>query len=156
MPMALTSDAFGDGQPIPQRYACDGEGVSPGLAWSPGPVGTAAYALIVDDPDAPSGDFTHWVLYDIPLDVRTLPGGLRAGEGFAEGGVDGVNDFGQLGYGAPCPPRGDKPHRYRFTVYALDAPLGLPRGATRRQVLDAMRDHVLDTGHISGTYQRRR
>lgn len=156
MPLTLTSDAFGDGEPIPQRYTCDGGGVSPALTWSPGPAGTAAYALIVDDPDAPGGDFTHWVLYDLPPDLRTLPGGLRGGERFTGGGADGKNDFGQVGYGAPCPPRGDRPHRYRFTVYALDAPLGLPPGATKRQALDALRDRVLDTGHLSGAYQRRR
>ncbi len=155
MPMTLTSDTFGDGQLIPHRYSCDGEGVSPALAWSSGPAGTATYALIVDDPDAPGGDFTHWVLYDLPPDVRTIPAGLRSGERFAGGGASGVNDFGQSGYGPPCPPRGDKPHRYRFTVYALDAALGLRPGATKQQVLAALRDHVLDTGHLSGSYQRR-
>jgi Raf kinase inhibitor-like YbhB/YbcL family protein len=154
MALTLTSDAFGDGHPIPQRYSCDGEGVSPPLTWSPGPVGTASYALIVDDPDAPGGVFTHWVLYDLPPDVRTLPAGLRAGDRFAEAGAEGKNDFGQLGYGGPCPPRGSQPHRYRFTVYAVNAMLGLPPGATKQQTLDALRDHILETGHLSGTYQR--
>ena len=156
MTMTLTSDAFGDRQPIPRRYTCDGDGVSPALIWSAGPVNTAAYALIVDDPDAPSGVFTHWVLYDLPLDVRMLPSGVSRGEQVAQGGKNGKNSFGQLGYGAPCPPTGDRPHHYRFIVYALDAGLGLPAGLSKDETLAALRGHVLDTGQLTGTYARQR
>jgi Raf kinase inhibitor-like YbhB/YbcL family protein len=154
MTMTLTSDAFGDRQPIPRRYTCDGDGVSPALTWSAGPVNTAAYALIVDDPDAPSGVFTHWVLYDLPPDVRMLPSGVSRGEQLAQGGKNGKNSFGQLGYGAPCPPHGGGPHRYRFTVYALHVALGRPAGLSKDETLAAMRGHALDTGQLIGTYER--
>jgi len=155
MTMTVTSEAFEDGQAIPSQYACDGEGVSPPPNWSAGPANTAAYALIVDDPDAPSGDFTHWVLYDLPSDARMLPSGAHNGEREARGGVSGKNSFGQIGYGGPCPPKGDRPHHYRFTVSALDAPLRRPAGLAKGEVLAAMRGHVLDTGQLTGTYARR-
>ena len=108
----------------------------------------------MDDPDAPSGEFTHWVLYDLPPDARMLPSDRHSGEREAQGGVNGTNSFGRIGYGAPCPPKGDRPHHYRFTVYALDAALGRPSGISKEEALAAMRGHVLESGQLTGTYAR--
>ncbi|HEY8550809.1 MAG TPA: YbhB/YbcL family Raf kinase inhibitor-like protein [Vicinamibacterales bacterium] len=151
MPFRLTSPAFADGAGIPARHTCDGENRSPLLTWSDVPEGTASFALIMDDPDAPGGVFTHWVLYDIPAD------GTELGESLGESspGVAGMNSFRQAGYGGPCPPKHDPPHRYRFALHALDVPsLGLPRHASRRDVEAAMAGHVLGVARLTGTYQR--
>ena len=132
--MELTSAAFDDGGPIPARYTCDAEDVSPPLRWSGAPDGTTGFALIVDDPDARG--FVHWVLADIPGDVTEL------GEGEGDSvGTPGVNDFGRSGWGGPCPPRGE--HRYVFTLYALSEPLGLGSGASADAVRRALEGRVL-------------
>jgi Raf kinase inhibitor-like YbhB/YbcL family protein len=154
MTLSLTTTAFPAGGPIPARYTCDGEDRSPPLAWSGAPAGTAAFALIVDDPDAPRGVFTHWVLYNLPADAGELPEGVPATERLANGALQGVNDFGRVGYSGPCPPPGPA-HRYRFTLYALDTALRLGPRATKQAALDAMRGHVLAQGQLTGTYQRR-
>lgn len=153
MGLTLQSTAFDANQMIPTRYTCDGDDVSPALVWRDKPENTATFALIVDDPDAPRGVFTHWVIYDLPRDIDELPEHVPADERPATGGVQGKNDFGKIGYGGPCPPRGNA-HRYRFTLYALDAALDLQPGATKRQVLDAMDGHVLDRAELIGTYKR--
>jgi hypothetical protein len=150
--MKLTSTSF-QGSQIPARYTCDGAGDSPQLAWSAPPAGTASFALIVTDPDAPGRTFVHWVLYDLPAETRTLPDGLPAQGEVAGGGRQGRNDFGNLGYGGPCPP-GHSPHRYVFTLYALDAKLNLPAGATRAQVEAAMKGHTLASGQLVALYNR--
>lgn len=149
----VTSPAFAAGQPIPDRYTCGGVGESPPLAWQEAPANTAAFALIVDDPDAPGGVFTHWLLYDVPPSVTRIDAGVPGAARLADGAAQGTNSFGKTGYGAPCPPAGP-PHHYRFTVYALDAMLGLPPGATARQVQDAVRGHILGEGTLTGTYRR--
>ncbi len=151
--MQLTSGAFQPDQPIPTRYTCDGESVSPPLSWSDVPSAIGAFALIVDDPDAPGGVFTHWVVVDLPAGTSALPEGVPATGRLDNGAVQGRNDFGREGYGPPCPPRGS-PHHYRFTLYALDAPLGLQPGASKQQVLDAMQGHIRAEGRLVGTYQR--
>lgn len=150
---SLTSSAFAAGAAIPTRYSCDGAGVSPPLAWSGAPTRTAAYALVVHDPDAPRGDFTHWLLVDLPASATALPEGVPTTERPPTGGVQGRNDAGRLGYTPPCPPAGSA-HHYHFTLYALDHALGLAPGATRQQVTDALRGHVLAEGQLVGTYKR--
>ncbi len=146
--MSLTSPAFAEGAAIPLRFTCDGEDRSPPLTWSDPPEGTRALALVMDDPDAPGGVFTHWLVYDLPADARSLAEGELPG-----GGKQGENDFGRIGYGGPCPPRGEQ-HRYRFAIYALDAPLDLPPGARRAAVLEAIAGHALARGVLTGTYRR--
>lgn len=147
--MKLTSSAFEQGAVIPTKHTCDGADVSPPLAWSDVPAGTAAFALICDDPDAPAGTWVHWVLYNLPSSVT----GLR--EGDAGGGVQGRNDFRTARYGGPCPPPG-KPHRYFFKLYALKQSLDLKAGATKADVERAMRGQVLAEAQLMGTYGRKR
>jgi Raf kinase inhibitor-like YbhB/YbcL family protein len=151
--LVVTSTAFADGQAIPARYTADGEDISPPLAWDHIPDGTRSLALIGEDPDAPRGIWTHWVLFNLPADLRKLDENVPQKPTLPNGAMQGNNDFHKPGYGGPSPPPG-KPHRYFFKVYALDAPLKLPAGATRHQLLDAMQGHVLDEGQLLGTYGR--
>jgi Raf kinase inhibitor-like YbhB/YbcL family protein len=150
--MNLTSSSL-QGNQIPATFTCDGAGGSPQLAWSAPPAGTVSLALIVTDPDAPGRTFVHWVLYDLPNDARELPEALPAQGELAGGGRQGSNDFGNLGYGGPCPP-GHSQHHYVFTLYALDTKLNLPPGAARAQVEAAMKGHILASGELVGLYQR--
>ena len=140
---------------IPARYTCQGQDVSPPLAWSEVPAGTQSLALIMDDPDAPVGVFSHWVIFNIPATSPGLSEAVPAQAQLPGGALQGKNDFGRIGYGGPCPPPG-RPHRYQFTVYALDSPLDLKAGAAKGQVLDAVPGHVLAQGRLSGRYQRLR
>lgn len=150
MAFTLTTSAFTEGGTIPAKFTCEGANVSPELSWSDAPASTRSYVLIVDDPDAPVGTFTHWVLFDIPADRASLA------EGTGTVGVTGKNDFGRAGYGGPCPPRGHGPHRYYFTLYALDsATLKLKSGAGRREVETALRGHILAQAQYLGLYERR-
>ena len=149
----LSSDAFGQDEEIPARFTCDGDDVSPALSWSGAPQGTDAFALIMDDPDAPGGTFTHWVLYDLPGDTASLPEGVAKTEELDEGGSQGLNDAGGTGYGGPCPPAG-APHRYRFTLYALDGLIGAGAGASKQEVLGAIEGSVLARAELAGTYGR--
>lgn len=145
----VTSPAFQAGETIPTRFTCEGENISPELSWSSAPAETESYVLIVDDPDAPSRTFTHWVLFDIPATVQTLA------EGVSDVGTDGQASFGETGYGGPCPPPGHGPHRYFFKLYALDTTLsGVEAGASRSDVESAMQGHVLAEGQIMGRYER--
>jgi Raf kinase inhibitor-like YbhB/YbcL family protein len=150
--LSLSSAAFRDGDTIPDKYTCQGEDISPPLSWSEVPAGTQSLALIVDDLDSSGGRFTHWVLFNIPADIQELPEALAFRSAML-GTMDGKNDFGNIGYGGPCPPPG-KAHRYRFTLYALDCTLTLEPGTSKKQVLDAIEDHVLTRGQLIGTYQR--
>lgn len=151
--LQLSSAAFEDGGAIPAQYTCDGRNVSPPLAWSGAPAATRTFALIADDPDAPRGTWTHWLLYNLPAGVNTLPENVPPHDETAEGARHGTNDFRQRGYGGPCPPSGT--HRYFFKLYALDAELPLQPGAARDELLAAMRGHVLAEGQLMGRYQRR-
>ncbi|MGH2447034.1 MAG: YbhB/YbcL family Raf kinase inhibitor-like protein [Chloroflexota bacterium] len=151
--MNLTSEVFIEGGPIPKQYTCDQRGVSPPLSWSGEPEETAVFALIVDDPDAPRGDFIHWLLYNLPASVTSLPPGLPRVEKLDSGAVQGINGFGKIGYGAPCPPPGP-PHRYRFTLYALEAAVGLEPGATAGALTRAMEGKVGAEARLTGLYQR--
>ena len=153
--MALTvlSSAFQEGSEIPARYTCEGQDVSPALTWEEPPAETQSFALIMDDPDAPGGVFTHWVLFNLPADSRGLSEAVPTQPQLPDGSLQGKNDFGRIGYGGPCPPPG-RPHRYQFTLYALDQTLDLKAGASKKQVIDAMREHILAQGRLTGTYQR--
>jgi Raf kinase inhibitor-like YbhB/YbcL family protein len=151
----ITSDAFLEGEEMPTKYTCDGDDLSPGLRWSDIPPNTKSLALICEDPDAPSGTFTHWVLFDLPPTVTELPEGVSTAKRLANGAVQGQNDFNRVGYGGPCPPPNDSGHRYYFRIYALDIELQLQGGARREDVVPAMVGHVLATGHLMGTYKRK-
>jgi Raf kinase inhibitor-like YbhB/YbcL family protein len=153
MSIKLTSTAFREGQAIPIDYTGDGSDRSPPLSWSAPPQGTASLAIICEDPDAPRGTWTHWVLFNLPADLRELAEGQSPGGDVMNGARQGKNDFGKLGYGGPAPPRG-KPHRYFFKLYALDTPLKLSAGASRAELLSAMKGHVLADAECMGTYQR--
>ena len=153
--MKLTSPVFADSQPIEPKFTCDGEDVSPALAWSNAPAGIRSFALICDDPDAPAGDWVHWVIYGIPATAAGLPEQVATVERLPNGAQQGMNDFGQLGYGGPCPPPG-KPHRYFFKLYALDvATLPLRPHPRKGDLLQAMQGHILAEARLIGTYQRR-
>jgi Raf kinase inhibitor-like YbhB/YbcL family protein len=151
--LSLYSTAFQEGDKIPVKYTCDGQNISPPLAWGEPPQKTQAIALIVDDLDAPGGVFTHWVLLNVPGNVLQLGEGVPAQEQLQNGALQGKNDFGRIGYGGPCPPPGSA-HRYRFIIYALDKLLDLKPGASKKQVLDVMKGHILAQGQLIGTYQR--
>jgi len=150
--MEIASLAFKGGERIPAKYTCDGEDVSPPLSWSGAPKGTKTYALIVDDPDAPVGVFTHWVIFNIPASEGGLPENTPKKDKLPNGAVQGRNDFGRRGYGGPCPPSGT--HRYQFHLYALDTQLALPPGATKRDVLKAMEGRILAKAELTGLYSR--
>ena len=145
--LELTSPAFGDGEPIPERHSCDGENTSPPLAWKFIPDGTRSLALIVHDPDAPSGDFLHWLAWNID----PHPGGLDEG---ASAPAEGANGRGQPGYMGPCPPPGHGPHRYFHELYALDTELDLKPGAAREQLDSSLDGHLLGEARLVGTYER--
>jgi Raf kinase inhibitor-like YbhB/YbcL family protein len=150
----LMSSAFQDGQPVPAEYTCDGANQSPPLSWGEPPQGTKSFALVLDDPDAPSGTFSHWGAFDIPANLRSLDAGVgnSAGATFAQA----VNGMGKIGYSGPCPPKGHGPHHYRFKLYALDIDkLG---GAANPRVEDverAAKKHLLGQAQLTGTYERR-
>lgn len=154
MNVQVKSSAFSEGGSIPSKYTCDGQDISPRLAWNTIPDTTKSIALIVDDPDAPRGDWVHWVLYDLPPSLRELPEHVPPEEILGNGGRQGMTDFGKIGYGGPCPPSGT--HRYFFKVYALDKVLGLNPGATKAQLLSAMEGHILARGQLMGKYSRQR
>ncbi|MBN1834942.1 MAG: YbhB/YbcL family Raf kinase inhibitor-like protein [Spirochaetales bacterium] len=152
--MTIRSTAFEAGGPIAQTYTCDGRDVSPPLRWDNVPDATKSFALVCDDPDAPVGTWVHWVLYRIPGSVRQLPEAVPARETLPDGSTQGRNDFGKIGYGGPCPPRG-KPHRYFFRLYALDEELSLAPGLSKKALLKAIDGHVLVEAELYGTYGRR-
>jgi Raf kinase inhibitor-like YbhB/YbcL family protein len=136
-----------DGEPIDPRFTCDGENVSPALAWEDPPAGTVEQALVVDDPDAPGGSFVHWVAYGIP------PGQTELATGSTNGLVDGANDAGGVGWTGPCPPEGET-HGYVFTLYALDAATGLEAGASLDDLRAAIEGHVLGQATLTAPYTR--
>jgi hypothetical protein len=151
--MDLVSSDFPAGGAIPRGFTEDGGDLSPALAWTGAPEGTQAFALIVDDPDAPSGRWVHWVCYDLPGNQSALVRGQAQGPSLAGGGKQGRNGWGRLGWNGPAPPPG-KPHRYVFKLYALARPLGLDSGAGAGQVEAAMAGKVLGQGQVLGIYGR--
>lgn len=153
MTVVLTSAAFQNGGEIPAKYTCSGADISPALNWSGIPDKARSIAFIADDPDAPRGTWTHWVLWNMPPHASHLPEGVPGDPQLANGARQGRNDFGRNGYGGPCPPPG-KPHRYFFRLYALDTLLELNAGSTRTDVESAMRGHVLAEATWMGTFHR--
>jgi Raf kinase inhibitor-like YbhB/YbcL family protein len=147
----MSSSAFDEGKPIPREYTGEGANRSPPLKWQAPPEKTRSLVVLVEDPDAPGGTFTHWVVFNLPADARELPENASAGK-LPEGAVQGVNDFNKTGYGGPKPPAG-KAHRYFFKVFALDAKLDLDAKAKRDQAVKAMRGHVLAEGALMGKYR---
>jgi Raf kinase inhibitor-like YbhB/YbcL family protein len=152
MEFVLSSPAFTEGDPIPEKYSCDGEDISPPLQWTDPPKDTLSFALIADDPDAPVGTWVHWVLYNLPADTRSVPEAFPSDAELPDGTKSGENSWQRLGYGGPCPPSGT--HRYFFTLFALDTILEMTSGATKDQLLQAMEEHILAEIDLMGTYTR--
>ena len=146
--MNLTSPAFTQGQPIPQKFSCKGADVSPTLAWAEPPAGTQSFALIMDDPDAPMGTWVHWVLFNIPSTARGLPESAT----FADGSLQGTTSAHSTGYHGPCPPSGT--HRYFFKLYALNITLDLTSSADKKAVEAAMKGHILAQTELMGTFSK--
>lgn len=144
--MNIETPAFEAGKPIPDKFTCEGEDVSPELILRDVPPNTKSLVLIVDDPDAPHGTFDHWVAWNIPGDTKNLKEGVALAQ-------QGKNGFGNIGYNGPCPPPG-KPHRYFFKLYALNSLLTLSSGATKNMVENAMQGHIIGQAELVGTYQR--
>lgn len=153
--MQIRSSAFQEGETIPQKYTCDGDDVSPPLAWAEIPAGTKSFALISDDPDAPMGTWVHWVVYDLPAHLTELGEDIPKTDTLPDGAKHGITDFGTAGYGGPCPPPG-KFHRYYFKLYALDALLKLPPKVSKGKLLKAMQGRILAEAQLMGRYSRSR
>jgi len=150
--MELRSTAFDEGIMIPKKYTCDGQDISPPLTWTSVGDRTKTLALICDDPDAPGGTWVHWVIFNIPGDTRDLAEDVPPQNELPSGAKQGTNDFRNIGYGGPCPPGGI--HRYYFKIYSLDSDLNLEAGATKAQLLRAMKGHILGEGQLMGKYKR--
>ena len=151
--MTIQSPEFKEGATIPAKFTCDDIDISPPLEWSNVPIGTKVFALICDDPDAPAGTWVHWVLFNIPGDLRKLPEHVPGTETLNNGARQGKTDFGSIGYGGPCPPGGT--HRYYFKIYALDSELDSKPGITKKELLKAMEGHILGEGQLMGRYKRK-
>lgn len=152
MEIKMKSTAFEEGGMIPKKYTCDGPDISPPLSWTSVPDGTKSFALICDDPDAPMGTWVHWVLFNLPSDIRELPENIPPQKTLPNGAKQGTTDFRKVGYGGPCPPGGT--HRYYFKLYALDADINLEAGITKKQLLKAMEGHIMAEGQLMGKYKR--
>lgn len=149
----IKSAAFQEGAIIPRQFTCEGEDISPPLTWTEPPSGTHSFALIVEDPDAPGGVWTHWVVYNLPAGARSMSGNVPKQDQLPSGALQGLNSFGHFGYGGPCPPPG-KAHHYFFRLYALDAMLSLSPGAAKRDVLEAAKGHILGEAKLMGRFKR--
>lgn len=152
MPLTIQSPAFPEGGAIPRPYTCDGKNVSPPLSWTGLPAGVKSLALVCDDPDAPARVWVHWVIYNLPPAATGLPEGVPPRENVAGGGLQGTNDFRKVGYGGPCPPSGT--HRYRFTLYALGEAVLLAAGATKADLVAAMKGLIRAESTLTGKYSR--
>lgn len=151
--LAVWSAAFVFGTTIPERHACAG-GISPALEWGEVPTNTQSIAVLCDDPDAPGGDWVHWVLFNLPPETRSLPEAIAREATLPGGAIQGRNDYGRNGYDGPCPPPG-QPHRYFFKVFALDIRLDLDAQARKPDLVRALQNHVLAQGALLGTYGRK-
>ncbi|MCD6129347.1 MAG: YbhB/YbcL family Raf kinase inhibitor-like protein [Deltaproteobacteria bacterium] len=148
----LNSSAFKKGEMIPKKYTCDGKDISPPLSWEDIPEEANTLAIVCDDPDAPMGIWVHWVIFNIPPTERGLPENIPPEKILKNGAIQGKTDFGRIGYGGPCPPGGI--HRYFFKIYALDKKIPLKPGATKKELLKAMEEHILAEGKLIGKYGR--
>jgi Raf kinase inhibitor-like YbhB/YbcL family protein len=153
MALAISSTRFTNGGDISKPFTCDGADVSPPLVWTEPPQGTKSFALLVDDPDAPVGNWNHWTLWNLPPTARGLPEGLSKTAQLSDGTMQGLNDFRKAGYNGPCPPSG-KPHRYYFKLFALDLKLSLKEGARKQDLEAAMKGHILQQAEVMGRYGR--
>lgn len=151
--MQLKSNAFSDNEMIPARYTCDGENASPELIIIDVPESAKSLALIVDDPDAPFGTFTHWVMYNIPVDIHSINSNVKHAEQLSDGRIQGINDFGKIGYGGPCPPTGT--HRYFFKIYALDKNLSFTPSKSKQDLEKEMAKHIIEKAELIGNYKRK-
>ncbi len=149
----LENPSFASGAPIPRAYTCSGDDKSPPLVWTDVPPGTRAIALVVDDPDAPAGDWVHWVIYNLPARENRLEESVPKTATLGNGARQGVNNFAKTGYDGPCPPPGSL-HHYHFRLFALDADLNLPPGATAAQLEAAIGGHVAASAELVGTFGR--
>jgi Raf kinase inhibitor-like YbhB/YbcL family protein len=150
----LRSSAFNEGQTIPSEFTCDGKNVSPALIWQGVPQTAKRLVLICEDPDAPAGIWLHWLAYGIPATHTGLSEGVPASGSLPDGSKQGKNDFDKIGYGGPCPPPG-KPHRYFFKLYAVDSDLPSKPGLGRNEIESLMKNHIVGTASLMGTYQRK-
>lgn len=153
MALELKSPAFENNDFIPDKYTCRGENISPPLNWSGVPEGTKSFALICDDPDAPRGDWVHWIIYDIPAETSNLSEGIKSQKILPDGSKQGMTDFRETGYGGPCAPPGP-PHRYLFKLYALDAVLNFKTALTKSELLKAIEKHIIEQTKLIGKFQR--
>ena len=153
MSFAVKSPAFSNGGEIPRKFTCSGENISPALNWDEAPAGTTSLALIADDPDAPAGTWSHWLMWDIPGHATSLPEGVPPKASLEDGACQGSNDFHRIGYGGPCPPPG-RPHRYFFRLYALKESLHLKGGAERSELEAAMKPHIVAQAEWMGMFKR--
>lgn len=147
--MKLTSPVFFHQTPIPARYTCDGENISPPLVWSEVPANAKSLVLIMDDPDAPNGTWEHWIIFNLSVNMNSLPEGIKQ---FPAGTKFGKNSWGQENYGGPCPP--DKQHRYFFKLYALDSYLELPNGVSKEEIQQTMKGKIIAETELIGLYAR--
>lgn len=152
-PINLSSDAFRNGGEISPVYTCKGQDISPRLTWEGVPNGTKSIALIMDDPDAPGGTFSHWIMYNIPPELKALPAAIPSNQSLSDGSRQGINDFRRTGYSGPCPPSG-KSHRYYFRLYALDTSLPQTGSLTRDTLLKSIEGHVIGKGELMGFFRR--
>jgi Raf kinase inhibitor-like YbhB/YbcL family protein len=153
--LTISSPEFNNNETIPSKFTGEGKGISPALEWTGIPTNTKALALIMDDPDAPSGLFIHWVIFNIPSDSKGLPEAVHNNLKLQDGALQGENTAGSIGYYGPFPPVGPR-HRYQFHMYALDHKLNAKAGASRKQVLEAMEGHLIESNCLTGIYQRGR
>jgi len=153
MALELRSAAFKQNELIPRQFSCQGLDVSPPLSWAGVPEKTQSIVLVCDDPDAPLGTWVHWLIYDIPSDITELSNGIPHQETLDSGAKQGINDFGNIGYGGPCPPSG-KPHRYFFKLYCIDEKLELSSGLTKDELLKAIKGHIIAQAELIGKYKR--
>jgi Raf kinase inhibitor-like YbhB/YbcL family protein len=149
----IGSDAFEDGEKIPEKYTCDGMSISPPLRWDTLPEHTISFAILCEDPDAPGETFTHWIIFNIPTNVMELPTDVEKKEKLENGAIQGINSTGYAGYTGPCPPEGPA-HRYFFRIYALDKKLNLSPPVKRNDFLKALDENILDEGQLMVKYSR--
>lgn len=156
MSFSIASSAFKQGMPIPKEYSCEGKNTSPDLSWNGAPASTKSFVLICDDPDAPHGTWTHWIVYDIPSATTSFARDMKKGAELEHGIKQGSQSSGVVGYQGPCPPPGHGTHHYHFTLYAMDCPtLGIAGGADRKHVEEAMGKHIIAQTECMGTYERK-
>lgn len=151
----ITSNNFENNQTLPIDQTCDGRNISPQLSWGNVPTATKSFSIICDDPDAPSRTWVHWVIFNIPAQETSLAEHVTTDKQLANGALQGINDFGKIGYGGACPPQGHGTHRYFFKIYALDTKLDLQPGITKQELEQAMQGHILATGELVGIYSRK-